>query len=154
MATAIAPLARLFSWPESIANSWNRRKHRRQQHCPLCSTQLHRDIDLMIRQGFYQPAIVACRLRIELISVDYYRKAVTRLPDGVIRADLRGVSLIMLHLQSAGEIDLKLRKRISSFYTRTSKVVHGEIECTRALARKTANEAEAIAVAIRKGGAA
>jgi hypothetical protein len=114
---------------------------------------LHKQVDLLIRQGFYQPAIVACRLRIELIAVDYYRKAVTRLPDGVIQADLRGVSLIMLHLHAAGEIDLKLRKRIDGFYKRTSRVVHGEVECTRTLARQTANEAEAIAVAIRKGGA-
>ena len=108
----------------------------------------------MIRQGFYQPAICATRLRIELIVVDYYRKAVSRLPQGLIPADLRSVSMILLRMHAAGEITLKLRKRVDSFYSRTSKVVHGQVTCTRLLARDFANEAEAIAVAIRKGGAA
>lgn len=154
MALVLAPLSRLFAVPEAVANSWNRRKHRRQLNCPLCSTELHKQINLMIRQGFYQPAIAACRLRIELIAVDYYRKAVYRLPDGMIKPDLRSVDLILLQLQAAGEITLRTRRRTNAFYARASRVVHGGAECTRALARQMANEAEAIAVAIRKGGAA
>jgi hypothetical protein len=154
MATALAPHSRLFSWTESIANSWNRSKHRRQHHCPLCSIELHRNVDLLIRQGFYQPAIAATRLRIELIVVDYYRKAVTKTPDGVMRSDVRSVSIILLRMHAAGEISLTLRQRIDRFYKRASQVVHGQVECTRLLAREFANEAETIIAAIRKGGAA
>ncbi|MBA4106490.1 MAG: hypothetical protein C0485_12095 [Pirellula sp.] len=151
--TIARPVARLFSIPETISNKLHRRKHLSQLPCPLCNTDLHRSIDLMIRQGFYQPAIAATRLRIELIVVDYYRKAVAKLPQGVIPADLRGVPMILLRMHAAGEITLKLRRRIDHFYSRSSRVVHGHVECTRLLARDFANEAEAIAVAIQKGGA-
>ena len=63
---------------------------------------LHRNIDLLIRQGFYQPAIAATRLRIEMIVVDYYRKAVAKIPDGVLRSDVRSVSIILLRMHAAG----------------------------------------------------
>lgn len=154
MATFAVPISRrLFALPEAVANSWNRRKSRRNENCPLCSTELHKDIGRMIRAGFYQPAVAASRLRVELIVVDYYRKAVCRLPDGVIPVGIRSVSLILLHMQRAGEISLRLRRRIESFYSRASTAVHGNVECTRLLARDMEAEAEAIAVAIRKGGA-
>ena len=154
MATVVAPLSRLLGWSEAIANTWSRRKHRREAHCPLCSTDLHRDIQGLIRQGFYQPAVAACRLRIELIVADYYRKAVSRLPDGTIKADARSVHYILLHLHAAGEINHRLRNRTDVFYKRSSKAVHGDFVCNRTIARQMANEAEAIVVAIRKGGAA
>jgi hypothetical protein len=113
---------------------------------------LEQQADDLMAQGFYRAAITTCRLRLELVAVEYYDHIVKR--SETTSTPLKRISFrwIVNQLEDLEEIDVVAATRLRRIYARSSRVTHGGA-ASRGLARLIVADTKEVALLL-KGGAA
>lgn len=149
-------MAVLFTFALAPVVRWRRLWFRTMRRsCPICGDKLQGQIGNLLGQGFYQAAVTASRLRLELLAVAYFQRVrdVATMPrDSRAKRERPSFRAVVLYLHEIGEVDNLQRNKLLSTYARTSHVVHGQ-PCPRHTAKRLVAEVQTAIDSLRGGAA-